>query len=228
MSSKATIKEMGNDKLAEQIRKYALVIIMILLCIVFGSASPTFRKLGNVINIFRQSSINGILAVGMTLVIIIAGIDLSIGPLCAIAGVVAALYLEVNPDGVAVAILLGVFSAALMSVWTAVLVSLLNVAPFIATLSTMSVAKGLVLVVADGVAGTHHHGLFTCKVGQELCVHVAHFADDAVHETVAEVCHVEVVHVDVGNAAANGGHCAGTCKAGVHFQRIGEIGDFLH
>lgn len=159
--NKAVLKDQNNEKLAEQIRKYALVFIMILMCIVFACASPTFRKLGNVINIFRQSSINGILAVGMTLVIIIAGIDLSIGPLCAISGVIAALYLEVHPDGVAMAILLGILSAGLMSVWTALLVANLEVAPFIATLSTMSAAKGIVLVIADGVPHTIKNKVFT-------------------------------------------------------------------
>lgn len=158
--NKAVLKDQNNEKLAEQIRKYALVFIMILMCIVFACASPTFRKLGNVINIFRQSSINGILAVGMTLVIIIAGIDLSIGPLCAISGVIAALYLEAHPNGVAMAILLGILCAGVMSVWTAVLVANLEVAPFIATLSTMSAAKGIVLVIADGVPHTIKNEVF--------------------------------------------------------------------
>ena len=160
-SNKTVLQDRNNEKLAEQIRKYALVFIMILMCVVFAFASPTFRKLGNVINIFRQSSINGILAVGMTLVIIIAGIDLSIGPLCAISGVVAALWLEAHPDNVAMAIILGILSAGLMSVWTALLVANLGVAPFIATLSTMSAAKGIVLVVADGVPHTIKNKIFT-------------------------------------------------------------------
>ena len=160
-SNKTVLQDRNNEKLAEQIRKYALVFIMILMCVVFAFASPTFRKLGNVINIFRQSSINGILAVGMTLVIIIAGIDLSIGPLCAISGVVAALWLEAHPDGVAMAIILGILSAGLMSVWTALLVANLGVAPFIATLSTMSAAKGIVLVIADGVPHTIKNKIFT-------------------------------------------------------------------
>ena len=160
-SNKTVLQDRNTEKLAEQIRKYALVFIMILMCVVFAFASPTFRKLGNVINIFRQSSINGILAVGMTLVIIIAGIDLSIGPLCAISGVVAALWLEAHPDNVAMAIILGILSAGLMSVWTALLVANLGVAPFIATLSTMSAAKGIVLVVADGVPHTIKNKIFT-------------------------------------------------------------------
>ena len=161
MGTRRPVKDLNNERIAEQIRKYALVIILLLMCAVFAGISPTFRRLTNIINIFRQSSINGILAVGMTLVIIIGGIDLSIGPLCAISGVAAALYLEVHPDGVVTAILLGILTATVMSAWTAVLVAHLRVAPFIATLSTMSVVHGVALVVADGVPHTIRNSTFT-------------------------------------------------------------------
>lgn len=161
MTTPNLMRDAHNEKIADHVRKYALAVIMVLMCLVFASLSPTFRKLGNVINIFRQASINGILAVGMTLIIITAGIDLSIGPLCAIAGVAASLYLEANPDGVAVAVLLGIVCAAAMSTWTATLVAHMGVAPFIASLSTMSVAKGLVLVVAQGIPHTIKNKTFT-------------------------------------------------------------------
>jgi ribose/xylose/arabinose/galactoside ABC-type transport system permease subunit len=151
----------NNEKIVDKVRKYALVFMLILISVVFASVSPTFRKLGNLINILRQVSINGILAVGMTLIIITGGIDLSIGPLCAIAGVVAALFLKANPDAVAIAIVLGVVAAAVMSTWTASLVAYTGIAPFIASLSAMSVAKGLVLVIAQGVPHTIRNKSFT-------------------------------------------------------------------
>lgn len=161
MSIKAKNDGLNSEKLAEQIRKYALVITMIAMCVVFACMSPTFRKLANIINILRQSSINGILAVGMTLVIIVGGIDLAIGPLCAMSGVVAALILEASPNAVFLALVGGILSAALMSVWSATLVAKFRVAPFIATLSTLSVGKGLVLVVADGIPHTIKNKTFT-------------------------------------------------------------------
>lgn len=160
MSEQTLSRELNSEKISDRIRKYALVVIMILISIVFASISPTFRKLGNMINILRQVSITGILAVGMTLIIITAGIDLSIGPLCAIAGVVAALYLKAYPDGVFIAIVLGIASAAVMSTWTASLVAYAGIAPFIASLSTMSVAKGLVLVIAQGIPHTIRNKTF--------------------------------------------------------------------
>ena len=95
------------------------------------------------------------------MIIITAGIDLSIGPLCAIAGVVAAIYLKAYPDGVVIAIMLGVLSAAIMSTWTATLIAYAGIAPFIASLSTMSVAKGIVLVIAQGVPHTIKNKAYT-------------------------------------------------------------------
>lgn len=151
MKFKKKAVPLNNDNITTYIRSYALVGIFLLMCIAFAIASPTFLSLTNIIGVLRQISTNGILAIGMTLVIITAGIDLSIGPLCAIAGVVSALILEKYEDMFLVAVLVGILAAAVMSMWTAFLVSKMKVPPFIATLSTMSVAEGVALVIADGV-----------------------------------------------------------------------------
>lgn len=151
--NKAIVKNQESS-VKQYIRSYALMGIFLCMCIIFAVSSPTFLTVSNIINVFRQISINGILAIGMTLVIIIGGIDLSIGPLAAIAGVVSAMVLEINPNLLLPAILAGVASAAFMSMWTAMLVSKMKIAPFIASLSTMSVAKGVALVIADGVPHT--------------------------------------------------------------------------
>lgn len=143
-----------NENITSYIRNYALIGIFLLMCIAFSIASSTFLTLPNIIGIFRQVSVNGILAVGMTLVIITAGIDLSIGPLAAIAGVVSAMILEKYPNLLVVALLAGLAAAAIMSMWTGVLVAKMKIAPFIASLSTMSIAKGVALVIADGVPHT--------------------------------------------------------------------------
>ena len=155
---------MGNKKtnLEETIRKNALLLIFAAMCLVFAIFSPTFRTLTNWMNVLRQVSINGILAVGMTMIICSAGIDLSIGPLCAMSGVVSALILEKSPDfPVLLAMLIGILASGVMSMWTAFLVANMRIAPFIATLSTMSVAKGVGLVIADGMPHTIAHPLYT-------------------------------------------------------------------
>lgn len=143
-----------NENIAVYVRNYALVGIFLLMCIAFSIASPTFLTLTNIVGVLRQVSVNGILAIGMTLVIITAGIDLSIGPLAAIAGVVSAMILESSPDFLGVALLAGLAASAVMSMWTGFLVAKMKIAPFIASLSTMSIAKGVALVIADGVPHT--------------------------------------------------------------------------
>lgn len=151
---KAGKKLLNRENVALYVRNYALAVIFIFVCLVFAIASPTFLTMTNIIGVLRQVSVNGILAVGMMMVIITGGIDLSIGPLAATAGVVSALLLEKNEGILVPAILAGILSAAIISMWTGVLVAKMRIAPFIASLSTMSIAKGVVLVIADGVPHT--------------------------------------------------------------------------
>lgn len=151
---KAEGKMLKKENVALYVRNYALAVIFIFVCLVFAIASPTFLTMTNIIGVLRQVSVNGILAVGMMMVIITGGIDLSIGPLAATAGVVSALILENNENILALAILAGIISAAIVSMWTGMLVAKMKIAPFIASLSTMSIAKGVVLVIADGVPHT--------------------------------------------------------------------------
>lgn len=156
-SAQKTRMTMIKPIVSRYIRAYALILIFLVVCIVFAISSPTFLRLTNIINVLRQISINGILALGMTMVIITAGIDLSIGPLAAIAGVVSAIIIKNNPGNLALAISVGILSAGLISVWTALLVSKMHVAPFIASLSTMSIARGIALVIADGLPHSIRH-----------------------------------------------------------------------
>jgi ribose/xylose/arabinose/galactoside ABC-type transport system permease subunit len=143
-----------NKEIKRYLHNSAMVFIFLGMCAIFAVSSPTFLTINNILNVLRQISINGILAVGMTLVIISGGIDLSIGPLVAIAGVISALILETNPELFLLAVLAGIVSAAIMSMWTGFLVAKMSIAPFIASLSTMSVAKGLVLVISSGIPHT--------------------------------------------------------------------------
>lgn len=155
---------LSNENIALYIRSYALMGIFLLMCIAFAIASPTFLTMSNIIGVFRQISTNGILAIGMTLVIITGGIDLSIGPLAAIAGVVSAMILEKYPDLLLPALLSGIIAAAVMSMWTGLLVAKMRIAPFIASLSTMSIAKGIALLAADGVPHTISNAAYI-KIG---------------------------------------------------------------
>lgn len=143
-----------NFDIKESMRSYALLIIFACMCIFFAFSTTSFTDIVNVVGVFRSISINGILAIGMTMIIITGGIDLSIGPLMAMAGVVSAMILEANTAMLVPAILGGVLVAAAMSMWTAFLVAKMRIAAFIASLSTMTIAKGLALVISDGVPHT--------------------------------------------------------------------------
>lgn len=151
MSEKVSKSIFESKKFQEYMRNYALFAIFLVMCIILAIASPTFLTPTNIINVFRQISINGILALGMTFVIILGGIDISVGSVAAISGVVASLILEAG-DGMAVpAILGGILAAVIMGVVIGFLVATMRIAAFIASLSILTIARGLALVIAGGV-----------------------------------------------------------------------------
>jgi ribose transport system permease protein len=121
---------------------------LILLIIGFSIASPNFLQTSNLISILQAASVNGVLAVAATLVIITSGIDLSIGTLmtfCAVtAGIVLTNWGMPLPLGILAAILAGAFSGFI----SGSLVAKLKIPPFIATLGMMLVLKGLSLVIS--------------------------------------------------------------------------------
>ena len=74
---------------AEFVRKYGILMVLVIMWVVMLAVSPTFRTVSNAINILRQVAVNGILAIGMTFVIMTGGIDLTVGSLVAVAGVIS-------------------------------------------------------------------------------------------------------------------------------------------
>ena len=129
----------------ENIPLIGLVVLMAAVALY----SPSFLTVDNLMNILRQTSINAIIAMGMTFVIITAGIDLSVGSILAFAGAVCATMIAANtPLIVALPATLAigaVFGAASGSV-----VAFFGVQAFIATLVSMTMVRGLVLVYTDG------------------------------------------------------------------------------
>ncbi len=121
---------------------------LIVLVIGFSIASPNFMQTANIINILQAASVNGVLAVAATLVIISGGIDLSVGTLmtfCAVVTGVVLTYLGLPlPLGIAGAILTGTASGLV----SGFIIAKLKVPPFIATLGMMLILKGLSLVVS--------------------------------------------------------------------------------
>ncbi|MFM0092060.1 ABC transporter permease [Paraburkholderia sediminicola] len=136
-------------------RRYGIVAVLIVLCIVLSFANQYFLTLGNIADILRQTSINGILAVGMTYIVLTAGIDLSVGSTLALAGIISAsLVTGPHPHGAAFGLAAGLAGGAAVGAINGLLVARLSIPPFVATLGMLSAARGLTYIYNDGMPVT--------------------------------------------------------------------------
>ncbi|TCV92862.1 ribose ABC transporter membrane protein [Luteibacter rhizovicinus] len=131
------------------IQRLGSVIGLMLLFIVLSIMSPEFLTTGNLLTVLRQVSINALIAFGMTFVILAGGIDLSVGAILALSGAVTAGLMAAG-HGVVLAVVAGLGLGALLGVINGALVSWGRVAPFIATLGTMTLIRGLTLSYTEG------------------------------------------------------------------------------
>ncbi len=122
---------------------------LILLMAAVSLYSPNFLTVDNLLNILRQTSINAIIAMGMTFVILTAGIDLSVGSILAFAGAVCASMIAVDTPLI-VALLTTIAIGAALGMASGTIVAFFGVQAFIATLVAMTMVRGLVLVYTDG------------------------------------------------------------------------------
>lgn len=132
------------------INQFGVFIAFLLICVLLSVLSPNFLTVQNVLNIFRQISINGILAIGVTFVIIAGGIDLSLGSVVALTGVVAALFAQNATFALIVPLLLGILTGIAVGTVNGLVITKGKTAPFIVTLGMMTIARGLALVISDG------------------------------------------------------------------------------
>src|SRR6266545_7854587 len=121
---------------------------LIALFIVFSIASPYFFQFDNLVGILLATAVNGVLALGVTFVIITGGIDLSIGTVMTFAAVMTGVFITFWQLPVAVGVLGGMVAGALCGVINGLLIAKLKIPPFIATLGMLNVAKGLALVTS--------------------------------------------------------------------------------
>jgi len=122
-----------------------------LLCVVLAVASPHFLTVDNLLNVLRQSAINAILALGQLVVIVTAGIDLSIGSIVGLTIVLLAMMMRGGMAS-ALACVLTVAAGAAVGLGNGLLLTRLKLPhPFISTLGTMNVARGAALLLAAGV-----------------------------------------------------------------------------
>jgi ribose transport system permease protein len=126
----------------------ALIVVFVFLSI----ASPDFLTVNNLFNVGVQISVTAVIAVGITLVIITAGIDLSVGSVAALAGVLGVMTMVNLGFSPVLAIIAGTLVGAGAGLVNGFLITVADLPPFIATLGMLTVARGLVYVVTGGVA----------------------------------------------------------------------------
>jgi len=135
---------------AALLRRFGPLLGLLALCAVLGTLSDHFLTFDNLINVFRQSAVNALLSLGQLVVIITAGIDLSVGSILGLCCVLVALLLKAGvPPALAVLAALGI-GGALGSINGLLLTKLHLPHPFIPTLGMMNVARGLALVICGG------------------------------------------------------------------------------
>ncbi|ARK22327.1 ribose ABC transporter permease [Sporosarcina sp. P26b] len=140
---------MSKTNMKSSIQKLGPVIGLLLIIVIISVMSPSFLTLNNLFNVLRQVSINALIAFGMTFVILTGGIDLSVGSILALTGAVTAGMMSGGMDPI-LAMLLGVLLGVLLGAINGLIIAKGKVAPFIATLATMTIFRGLTLVYTEG------------------------------------------------------------------------------
>jgi ribose/xylose/arabinose/galactoside ABC-type transport system permease subunit len=140
-SYKAGVKRLG---------QYGLLVAFITICLALTLITPKFLTVQNLMIIVTQVSINALLAFGVTFVIIAGGIDLSIGSMVAVTGVVAASFAHPDTYPVIVPVLAGLAAGLLFGAFNGFIITRSKVPPFIVTLGTMTIGRGLALILSKG------------------------------------------------------------------------------
>lgn len=126
--------------------EFRMLGLALVLAIILSFISPHFLTERNVFNILDQSVVLGIVAVGMTLVILTGGIDLSVGSVAGLTGIILALLLKEFPIPVAIA--LAITCGALIGLFSGVLIAVFGLAPFVVTLGVMAMGRSLAYIVS--------------------------------------------------------------------------------
>jgi ribose transport system permease protein len=136
-------------RIGKLLKGSGLIWALIALCVTASLISPFFLNKINLLNVLRQVSLFGVVAVGMTFVILTKGIDLSVGSIVAVVGVLTATLLA-GGTPIPLAVIAGLAAGTLMGVVNGLGVTLGHVPPFIMTLGTMVMGRGISLIIADG------------------------------------------------------------------------------
>lgn len=137
------------ERLTHILKNYGMIVAFVLVCLVMWALTPHFLTPTNLLNVVRQSSIIGVMAVGVTFVILSGGIDLSVGSVMAVSGMIAAGTMQ-NGGGIFVGIVVALGVGIAAGLVNGLLVTKGGITPFVVTLGMMSIARGATLIYSNG------------------------------------------------------------------------------
>ena len=150
MSAEIATSSAPTERGWQRAADYILILATIVEAVVFASIAPGFGSFANAINIALSIAVTGVLAVGMTAVILTAGIDLSVGSVVALTGVAGAMAAAHWTSSLVLPIVVALIVGAITGVVNGSLVAYLRVQPFIATLAMLTIARGAAFIVSGG------------------------------------------------------------------------------
>src|ERR671930_763232 len=133
---------------SDAVQRLLAFAALIVIVVVFSLLSPNFLQFDNTIGILLATTVNGVLAIGVTFVIITGGIDLSIGTVMTLSAVMTSVFITLWHVPVPLGVLGGIATGGLAGLVNGTLIAKLKIPPFIATLGMLNVAKGLALVIS--------------------------------------------------------------------------------
>ena len=137
------------NNLKNAVLKYKSLIGLLILCMVISLITPRFLSIANIRNVLTQVSVNAVIAIGMSFVILTGGIDLSVGSILAVSGAVAASIMK-STGNLFLAIIAAIAIGCLIGVINGALVSKGRIQAFIVTLATMTIFRGVTYVYTNG------------------------------------------------------------------------------
>lgn len=152
INSEVTLKSKKKESSYKTfLSEYGIIFVLVILFAFFSLTAPSFLTIDNVFNILRQVSIVGIAAVGMTFVMLTSGIDLSIGSIMAVSGVIAAKIMLIYKFSPLLTCIIVLLLCILIGLFNGFLVNELSIPPLISTLATMTSLRGLAYIITGGL-----------------------------------------------------------------------------
>jgi len=212
---------MMNPKVKANLAKFQSIIGLVIFSIIISFLSDRFMTGSNMFNVLRQTSINAIMAVGMTFVILTGGIDLSVGATFAFSGAVAA-YLVGTGQNPIVALVIALLVGMSIGIANGVIISKGRLQPFIVTLATMTIFRGATLVFTDGKpisTGYEANAEFFSSIGNGYLFGIPN--PILIMIVVVGLAYIILKHTTIGRYVfATGGNEDATKLSGVNVHRV--------